>query len=108
MRYASSSYVTSNPRAIREELGLTQQEFWEAIGVTQSGGSRYEKKRLMPSLVTSLFRLVYVEKIDIWHIKKDDIAALEYLKSTDSALYETIKLTAKRAAELKRKRAEKK
>ena len=30
------------PREIRRKLGLNQQQFWSKIGVTQSGGSRYE------------------------------------------------------------------
>ena len=34
-----------NPREIRHRLGLNQQEFWGRIGVTQSGGSRYESGR---------------------------------------------------------------
>jgi hypothetical protein len=31
-----------NPREIRQRLGLNQEAFWTRIGVTQSGGSRYE------------------------------------------------------------------
>ena len=40
-----------NPRDIRQRLGLNQQEFWTRIGVTQSGGSRYESGRSMPKPV---------------------------------------------------------
>ena len=36
------------PREIRRKLGLNQQQFWSKIGVTQSGGSRYESGRNMP------------------------------------------------------------
>ena len=32
-----------NPREIRRRLGLNQEQFWTQIGVTQSGGSRYDK-----------------------------------------------------------------
>ena len=33
----------SNPRDIRRKLGLNQHDFWSKVGVTQSGGSRYEQ-----------------------------------------------------------------
>ncbi len=55
----------SNPRDIRRRLGLNQQEFWGMIGVTQSGGSRYESGRSMPKPVQQLLRLVHVDRIDI-------------------------------------------
>ena len=35
-------------REIRRKLGLNQQQFWSTLGVTQSGGSRYENGRHMP------------------------------------------------------------
>ena len=40
-----------NVRDIRKKLGLNQQEFWSCLGVTQSGGSRYESGRTMPKPV---------------------------------------------------------
>ena len=40
-----------NPREIRRRLGLNQEQFWTQIGVTQSGGSRYESGREMPKPV---------------------------------------------------------
>ena len=45
-----------NIRDIRKKLGLNQQEFWSQIGVTQSGGSRYESGRNMPKPVRELLR----------------------------------------------------
>ena len=53
----------------RNALGLNQSEFWSRIGVTQSGGSRYETGRKMPKPVAMLFELVY-------DTKNDDAAAL--------------------------------
>jgi len=53
----------------RNGLGLNQSEFWSRIGVTQSGGSRYETGRKMPKPVAMLFELVY-------GIKNDEGAAL--------------------------------
>ena len=35
-----------NPREIRQRLRLNQEQFWTRIGVTQSGGSRYETRSL--------------------------------------------------------------
>ena len=52
-------------RGIRQRLGLNQDEFWTAIGVTQSGGSRYEAGRDMPKPVRELLRLVHVEQVDL-------------------------------------------
>jgi transcriptional regulator with XRE-family HTH domain len=53
-----------NPREIRRRLGLNQEQFWTQIGVTQSGGSRYESGREMPRPVKELLRLVH-EQIDL-------------------------------------------
>lgn len=47
------------PRALRRKLDMNQQEFWSAIGVTQSGGSRYEQDRRIPKPVMELLRLRY-------------------------------------------------
>ena len=56
-----------NPLEIRKQLGLNQSEFWGPLGVTQSGGSRYESGRNMPKQVEVLLRLRYehgIENID--------------------------------------------
>lgn len=45
--------------AKRKELGLNQQQFWNKINVTQSGGSRYESMRDIPYHVQVVFNLVY-------------------------------------------------
>ncbi len=84
-----------DPREIRRKLGLNQQQFWSKIGVTQSGGSRYESGRNMPRPVRELLRLVHVEQIDIQRIKREDIDVIEYLKSEESELYKTLKKSAK-------------
>ena len=79
-----------NPKAIRKQLGMNQHEFWSKIGVTQSGGSRYESGRNMPKPVQELLRVVHVEGIDLSTIRKDEIRALEYLKSHHPNLFERI------------------
>jgi len=80
-----------NPREIRLKLGLNQQDFWSRIGVTQSGGSRYESGRAMPKPVQELLRLVHVERIDIDKARGDDFALVSYLKSSDPNLYKDLK-----------------
>ncbi len=79
-----------NPKSIRKQLGMNQHEFWSKIGVTQSGGSRYESGRNMPKPVRELLRVVHIEGIDLSSIRKDDIRALEYLKSNHPNLFEKI------------------
>lgn len=84
-----------NPREIRKKLGLNQQEFWTKIGVTQSGGSRYESGRNMPKPVKELLRLVYVEDVDLSRVKKEDFDVIDYLKTAQPDLYKQLKKDAK-------------
>lgn len=83
-----------NARQIRQNLGLSQEEFWSRIGVTQSGGSRYETGRGMPKPTQELLRLVHVEQLALDSIRKDDIRIIEYLKSTKPAMYKSLKKAA--------------
>lgn len=59
---------------LRRDLGLTQGKFWSRIGVTQSGGSRYEQGRRIPPQVLELLRIVYVERIDVFSLKRQHVA----------------------------------
>lgn len=45
--------------ALRKKNGLNQTDFWSVIGITQSGGSRYEAGRGMPKTVQLLLQLAY-------------------------------------------------
>ena len=85
-------------REIRRKLGLNQQQFWSKIGVTQSGGSRYESGRNMPRPVQALLRLVHVEQIDITKIKREDLEVAEYLKATNPEQFKELKKLARAAA----------
>ena len=80
-----------NVRDIRKKLGLNQQEFWSCLGVTQSGGSRYESGRTMPKPVRELLRLVHIEKLDLTQIKADDIAIAHLLQERNPELYAEFK-----------------
>lgn len=84
-------------RAIRHKLGLNQQQFWSKLGVTQSGGSRYESGRNMPRPVQHLLRLVHVEQIDIAKVRKEDFEVIEYLKAQKADVFKDLKKKAKEA-----------
>ena len=48
--------------SIRKERGLNQLQFWAPLGVTQSGGSRYESGRTIPKPVRLLLAIAYGDK----------------------------------------------
>jgi len=79
--------TTTKPADIRRRLGLNQSDFWGRIGVTQSGGSRYESGRNMPRPVRELLRLVHVEGIDLTRVKGEDFEIVERLKQRNPRLY---------------------
>lgn len=89
-------------REIRRKLGLNQQQFWARLGVTQSGGSRYESGRNMPRPVQHLLRLVHVEHVDIQKIKREDYEVIEYLRSAKPGLFKELKAAAKAASKSKK------
>lgn len=78
-------------RDVRRKLGMNQSEFWSKIGVTQSGGSRYESGRNIPRPVQALLRLVHIEQLDLTKVKKDDFEVIEYLRSTNPDMYKALK-----------------
>jgi transcriptional regulator with XRE-family HTH domain len=88
-------------RELRRKLGLNQSQFWSKIGVTQSGGSRYESGRNVPRPVQALLRLVHVEQIDINKVRKEDFEVIEYLRANKSELFKTLKKDAKAAKKAK-------
>jgi len=83
-----------NPRDIRHKLGLNQMEFWGRIGVTQSGGSRYESGRAMPKPVRQLLRLVHIDRIDITRMTRGDFELIAYLKDARPTLYRNLRTQA--------------
>lgn len=85
-----------DPREIRRKRGLNQQEFWPQIGVTQSGGSRYESGRRMPAPVRELLRIVHVEGIPLHQVRGDDYRILQHLKKSRPNLYRELKADALR------------
>jgi transcriptional regulator with XRE-family HTH domain len=86
-----TNFKTKHPRVLRHRLGLNQQEFWSAVGVTQSGGSRYESGRTMPRPVSVLVRLVHVEGIDLARVRGEHIVVAENLRKANPSLYNRLK-----------------
>lgn len=82
-------------REIRRKLGMNQQQFWSKLGVTQSGGSRYESGRNIPRPVQQLLRLVHVEQIDISKIRREDFEVVEFLKATEPEKFKNLKKLAR-------------
>ncbi len=82
-------------RELRKKLGLNQSQFWSKLGVTQSGGSRYESGRNIPRPVQALLRLVHVEQIDVNKIKREDWEVAQYLKATDAERFKELKKEAR-------------
>ena len=91
-----------DPRRIRRQLGMNQQDFWSQIGVTQSGGSRYESGRNMPRPVRELLRLVHVEQVDLSKVRREDFEIVEYLKEVHPDLFKSLQ----KAVSVKAKMAE--
>ncbi|MEK7614059.1 MAG: transcriptional regulator [Patescibacteria group bacterium] len=59
-------FAPISPRAVkrlRRELKTNQADFWATVGVTQSGGSRYESGREIPKPVRALVRIVHIWKL---------------------------------------------
>ena len=52
-------------KALREEAGLTQKAFWNSMGLTQSGGSKYEQNNRIPRPIRILIYTMYVAGIKV-------------------------------------------
>ena len=76
-----------NVKEIRKKTGLNQIDFWGKVGVTQSGGSRYETGRKMPKPVRELLRLVHIERIELSKVNKKDLEIAALLKEHNPELY---------------------
>lgn len=78
-------------RELRLQLGMTQTDFWDRVGVTQSGGSRYENGSNMPWPVRELVRIVHIENIRIELANRDDMEIINLLKGQHADLYAALK-----------------
>ena len=88
--------VIPNPRDIRKRLSMNQSDFWARLGVTQSGGSRYESGRALPKPVRELVRLVYLRGVPLEIANGTDLRIAAQLKKQKPDLYRGLrKLAAK-------------
>lgn len=84
---------TIDLKSLRKSTGLNQQQFWAAVNVTQSGGSRYESGRKMPKSVASLVDLVYVKRINVDDMPSaDDVKMLHAIRSNHPDLYHNLQM----------------
>ena len=79
-----------DPRAIRERLGLNQTDFWAKVGITQSGGSRYESGRSLPRAVRELVRLVYLRDVPLAIANGTDLRIAAALRQRNPDLYKEL------------------
>ena len=77
-------------KALRQACGMNQAAFWAKIGVTQSGGSRFESGRRMPVPVALLIDLVHVRGINAAKLKREDMAILRFTEDNHPNLYEAL------------------
>ncbi len=78
-------------RLLREFSGLNQTDFWERVGITQSGGSRYEAgERRLPKPVQHLLRLIYIDKLDLEKVRRQDMDLIAYLRSEKADDYKKL------------------
>ena len=92
----------SNSRQIRNRLGMNQQEFWTRIGVTQSGGSRYENGRSMLKPVRELLRLVHIEGVELMHAGPDCMVGSRLAKTEPQKYEAYYKASKKREKDAKK------
>lgn len=78
---SAENTISFDPRSLRLQLDMNQQEFWSAIGVTQSGGSRYENDRRIPRPVMELLRLRYQLGIPLDGINQDNAPIIRAIAS---------------------------
>ena len=87
---ALKAKLNLSPRELRVKLGLTQAEFWAPVGVSQSGGSRYESGRKLPVSISTLLHLVHIEQIDMSDLYGDQVLVGNYLKLHEPETFATL------------------
>ena len=60
-----TEYSNQDLVKLRNKLDLSQTEFWNAVNVTQSSGSRYETDRKAPDQILLLVELIHERKLDL-------------------------------------------
>lgn len=65
------TYTADEIRLIRKRCRLTQGEFWGVLGITQSGGSRYESGRDIPTPVQLLLNIALATRAKSAEVVED-------------------------------------
>lgn len=87
-----------SPRILRKHLGLNQNQFWERVGISQSGGCRYESGRTIPKPVSELVRLNHQLQVDTSGITEANAEAIRLILSGAVAPTAVIGLAQREAA----------
>ena len=82
--------------ALRKKTRLNQRDFWARVGVTQSGGSRYENGHNIPRQILELIRIVYIEGIPLDKIKGEYIRVALALRIEDQDRYTSLQQSSHR------------
>lgn len=91
--------LKQSPKELRVKLGLTQGGFWAPVGVSQSGGSRYETGRKLPAAISTLLHLVHIEGVDLGALKGQHALVGRYLSEQDPETYAKLLKAAQAASE---------
>lgn len=77
MKVATEKQITGSvARALREKSGKSQKEFWQSVGITQSGGCRYEGGAVIPKPIRQLLFIFYVAELKINTSTEDGAQAI--------------------------------
>ncbi|PXX79127.1 helix-turn-helix domain-containing protein [Rivihabitans pingtungensis] len=80
-------------RALRNSKKMNQAQFWGALNVTQSCGSRYESGRKIPTLVQLMIDLVHVRGVDLNALPSaEDVQLLHVIRTQHTDLYHNLKM----------------
>lgn len=83
-------------RALRLKLGLSQPAFWGKVGVTQPGGSRFEKEGRVSLPVRMLIEVVHIKGVDLDTINVDEILVGRHVRKYSPDDFNRYLETAKR------------
>lgn len=78
--------TNESARKLRQELGLTQKDFWGPVGVAQSVGARYEDDVKIPRPVRILVVARYVAGLKISAETSEDLADLQLMADVQRKL----------------------
>lgn len=81
-----ANITNESARKMRQDLGLTQKEFWGPVGVAQSVGARYEDDVKIPRPVRILIVARYVGGLKIAADTPQDISDIQLMADVQRKL----------------------